>query len=92
MVLWLSLIILVLYWLVIHPLLMQKADDDLNVAKDLYKLVEASKTEENKDQVEQLIVFHNKRITAGANAEESLARLMRDLKRLNGEEEEEELF
>ena len=61
-------------------------------AKSFDKLVNKVQTDENKQRVQQLILFHNKRVMAGAVGEESLARLTRDLKELGGIKEEEELF
>jgi len=46
-------------------------------------------TDENKSQVEQLIKYHNSRVAAGADGQVSYERLVKDLKQLKEETQDE---
>lgn len=59
----------------------QKGD----AAQNFDDIIKDVMTEENKNQVEQLIKYHNNRVAAGANAHASYERLVKDLIRLKEE-------
>ena len=54
------------------------------------RLLKKVKTDENKDQIENAVNYHNSRVANGANAIESYQRLLRDLRRIGGLEEQTE--
>lgn len=86
MFVWIALIFIV--WLVLFRPAVTGGNAKYSM-RDFNKLVKKIKTDENKGQIDQLIKFHNQRVKAGADGPESLERMIRDLKRLGGMEEEE---
>lgn len=58
--------------------------------KDFNDLIKKVQTEENKAQIEVAIEFHNNRVVAGAHGDDSYDRLIRDIKRIGGIEEDEQ--
>ncbi|KKM89347.1 hypothetical protein LCGC14_1249660 [marine sediment metagenome] len=79
------LIIFIALWLVILPRLINRGR---STPGEFNRLARKIETEENKGNIEQLVVFHKQRLEAGANSQDSLERMMKDLEKL-GEIEEE---
>lgn len=57
--------------------------------REFSKLIKEVTTEQNKNRVEQLIRYHNRRVAAGADAETSYNRLVKDLMKLKEETQDE---
>lgn len=88
---WIILLVF-LWWFIIR--FMAGAKEERTESKSFDALRREVETPENKERITDLILFHNRRMLAGAVGRESLARLVRELKELGGKEEEtpEDLF
>ena len=57
-----------------------------NDAKEAMKLLNKLKGHGNDQYIDQLVHYHNKRVKAGADGEESVSRLLRELKEVEAGE------
>lgn len=56
---------------------------------DINKLINEVRTEKNEGEVNQLVKYHNNRVRAGADRDQSLKRLTKDLERVKRESQDE---
>lgn len=87
-------LLLVVWFLVAGPIgsaLGKAIKDTREESEEFDRLAERLKNT-HKERVEQLIRYHNSRVNNGASGQESFARLIRDMKALLPEDEQEELF
>lgn len=82
---WIFIIILSLYLAVRSTANTRKAGGLPRHFNDLIKKVQ---TDKNKDRIESAIKFHNSRVAAGADGGDSFGRLVNDIKRIGGVDED----